>query len=274
MLGMFGNMMRSQGMAIVVNRFSGLKVNAAMGIGNQVTSKTSILATSTMSAILPEVTSCLSAGNIKRAFGIADKVNLFVPMSYTLLIFPILTNIGYILQLWLGNPPEAASFFCGISLFALYLDALTGGYQQLINAHGKILMYQLWMGCLLISSVFIATVAYMFGCGAVTSVGLGMLLPTAGSSVVRMIFMNKIFMIGPKRWFLGCLCPNMLILFVSCVSSYVFILYFKCGLWQFFASGLLNVIVVATIVFFIVSEEDRQFLLNKASYMGQKLRKA
>ncbi len=274
MLGMFGNMMRSQGMSIVANLYSGLKVNAGMGLGNQVTNRLSIFATSTMSAILPEVTSCLAAGDIKRAFGIADRVNLFVTMSYSLFIFPVLANIGSLLHIWLGNPPDTASIFCGISLFVLYLDALTSGYQQLINANGKIFIYQLWMGGLLVSSVLIATAAYMLGFEATVSVGLGMLLPTVGSSIVRIVFVKKLFMIGSERWFSGCLCPNIVVLFVSCSSSYAFVQYFNSGLWQFFVSALINIIVVAVTAYLIISDGDRQFLRNKVSYMVRKIKKA
>lgn len=267
MFGIFANMLRDQGMAIVVNRFSGVKVNASLGLGTQVTSKTSIFATSAMSAILPEVTSCLASGNRARAFGIADKVNLFITMSYALFIFPVLANVDYILRLWLGNPPELASAFCGISLFVLYLDSLTGGYQQLINANGKILAYQTMAGCVVGCSVLVAFVMYLFGFDATYAVGTGVLLPTLLLSIVRLIFMRRLFGIGMRRWLLAVLIPNLVVLIVSYFVSYGVVELVGEGLCQFFLSGTVNLLAVVLTAYFTISVDDRGFVKEKAAFV-------
>lgn len=271
MLGMFANMLRDQGMAIVVNRFSGLKVNAAIGLGSQVTNKTSIFATSAMSALLPEVTSCLASSNFKRARSIAEKANLFIPISYALFIFPVLSNVDYILHLWLGNPPESAATFCGISLFMLYIDSLTCGYQQLINANGRIFAYQMTAGCIIASSVVLAFCLYLIESNAVFAVGAGVLAPTAGLVFVRLIFMRCLFGMGPKKWLFDVLLPTSVVLLVSWTVSYLFVSYFQKGLMQFLILGLVNCAVVILTSMVVISSDDRQFLCDKLVAVKRKI---
>lgn len=263
MFGIFANMVRDQGNALVINLFSGAKANAGWGIGRQVTSKASFFATATMGAILPEVTTCLSSGRRERAFNIAEKLNLFVPASYTLVIFPVLVNLHAILHLWLGSVPIYAAEFCGVTLFYMYIDALTGGYQQLINANGKILSYQLSMGIAVASSVLVVTLFCKLDFPIDRAIVLGILVTTILTIPLRLLFMKYLFgVLLVNQWLRRCFIPNIFSLVVSFAVCYFSRRAIGSGLWQFCALGVINVLFVGLSIFLLASCDNRDFMLR------------
>lgn len=272
MLGMFANMLRAQGMAIAVNRYSGVKMNAGMGIGNQISGKASILSTAAMGAILPEITTCLASDRRERAIKMADRCNLYIPATYAFIIFPVLANIDYILKVWLGNPPECVTYFCGISLFMLYFDALTGGAQMLINANGRIVAYHACAGSVVASSILVAIAMYLFGFNAVWAVGVGVLAPTALLSPIRLVFVNAFFRISPKKWIVRNFLPNMLLIAVALITSSLATWIWGSGFFQFTGTLIVNLFMVSIALVLVMPQEDRKFLFNKLRQKALRLR--
>lgn len=263
LFGVFANMMRSQGIVVVVNHFSGLRVNAGLGVGNHIAGQTSVLSSATMTALLPEVTTCLSSGRKDRAISLIGKVNLFVPISLTLIIFPLLSNVDDILRLWLMDPPVYAAEFSAIGMFILYLDMISGGYQQLINANGVITAYQISVGTAVMMSVPIAYGCYSLGFSPVLSVGLGVLATTACLSPIRILFVKKLFGFSPWHWVRRGFIPNLILLVASYFVSFGLTGIVGSGLWQFFLVASINCLAVLSLMLCVISTEDRAFLVNK-----------
>ena len=109
-LGVLGNLGRSQGMIFLVNIFWGAKVNAAFGIANQIGGQTEQVSAGLFGAIAPEITASAGRGERKRVLQLsllASKYSMFLSL---LVLVPLLFRLEQLLNLWLRNPPPPA---CG-----------------------------------------------------------------------------------------------------------------------------------------------------------------
>lgn len=105
-IGSLGYMLRSQGVAIVVNKCYGAIMNASLSIGTSLSGHTNVLSSNLLGAFSPALYNAYGAGDIVLARRIALRMcKLGVLM---MLVFALLLTIEVeeVLELWLKNPPE------------------------------------------------------------------------------------------------------------------------------------------------------------------------
>lgn len=136
---------RNQGIAILLNKIFGTVMNAAWGIGAQISGYTQFLSTAVVNAMSPQIVKAEGGGDRERTLflsNILSKTNYFL---MSMIGIPCIFEIGGILKLWLGNFPEETAFFAIIFIVAQLLDAMTIGLTHVNNAIGKIGLYTMVM---------------------------------------------------------------------------------------------------------------------------------
>lgn len=135
-----------QGMAVILNLFSGTVINAAYGIANQVNGQLYFFSASLLTSINPQIMK--SEGNGNRARTV--RLSIFTcKLSFSLFAFfaiPLLIEMPYVLQFWLKNVPANTVSFCRIILLCTLLTQTTYALQSGIMAIGKIRKYQIVIG--------------------------------------------------------------------------------------------------------------------------------
>jgi hypothetical protein len=112
---------------------------------------------------------------------------------------PLVTEIEYVLRLWLVAPPLYTAVFCQIILLAFVFDKMTFGLVTAVHAHGVIAVFQTIYGLINASTVVIAFVLIKQGVGP-ASVSLALLGVTLGSAVFRVLWVHRKFGVSPQRW--------------------------------------------------------------------------
>lgn len=157
LLGQVANVGASQGIAMVLNIFLGVAINAAMGIANQINVAIYSFISNFQIAFNPQITQTYAKGELKSHNNL---VLLTSKMSFFLLAFlafPVLVNTDFVLRLWLGNTlPQYVHEFTQIIIFISLIDALSGPFWMSAHAIGKIKKYQIYLSLILIFNVPLA----------------------------------------------------------------------------------------------------------------------
>lgn len=144
--GLFCSVLKSQGLAILLNVFFGVIVNAAYGIANQVNSNLNAFSTNMIRAVMPQITKSEGSGNRKRMLSLsmfASKMSFFLLAFFAI---PIASEMHFVLSIWLKTVPENAVIFCQLILILSMLYQITVGTMASVTSVGDIKSFQIAVG--------------------------------------------------------------------------------------------------------------------------------
>lgn len=133
--------LRTQGLAVVLNRAMGTVVNAAYGIGAQISGMLSNVSTSFSNAISPQLMAAEGRHDRQRMWLLAGLQSKYSFLLLSMLGIPVLFEMPALLKIWLGNVPEHAVLFGRMFLLMQIIDMLTTGLGIANRAIGKIGLY-------------------------------------------------------------------------------------------------------------------------------------
>ena len=110
-LGTLGFTFKDQVVNIIINNILGPAVSAARAIAIQVSGVINQFATNVVTAVSPQITQRYAAGELeesRRLVYISSKFSFFL---MAIVVIPLVLNLRYVLQLWLGDVPEYAYEF-------------------------------------------------------------------------------------------------------------------------------------------------------------------
>lgn len=136
---------RQQGIAIILNRMYGTVINAAWGIGAQLSGYTQFLSSSVINAMLPQIVKSEGSGDRNRSIVLSSILSKITFFLISLIGIPFIIESDAILDFWLGNPPKYASFFVIMLTIALIIDSISIGLTHMNSAIGKIGLYSVVM---------------------------------------------------------------------------------------------------------------------------------
>ncbi|MFW5886129.1 MAG: hypothetical protein ACOCUL_00090 [Bacteroidota bacterium] len=158
-IGSFANIMKLQGINIILNIFFGPAVNAARGVAYQVNHAVNSFTQSFTIAINPQIIKNYASGDISTMMILLVRG---VKFSYFLLLIlglPIILEAEFILNLWLVEVPKFAVIFTRLVIINSLLESFTFVLGASIQATGKIKWYQIMVGGFLLMNL---PVSYLF----------------------------------------------------------------------------------------------------------------
>lgn len=239
-VGALGSISHTQGVAIVMNMFFGVTVNAALGIANQVTNAVNQFVTNFMIALNPQIVKTYAANEL-------DSMHLLMKrgarMGISLVAFfavPLIVETPVILNIWLKEVPEYTVTFIRIILLTSICNAYAQPLSTAKAATGKIKQYQIVLTTLGLLHLPLAWMAFVMG----------------GSPFWAMyVYFVLVNIIQTCRIIMVCRSVNLSIMgFVKdvCIrcSLMVFVSFFVPGLFHFILpASLLNSLIVICIAF-------------------------
>lgn len=144
LIGALGGIIKNQGIAMILNVFYGVVVNAAYGIANQVNGQLSSFSNTIVKAIQPQLMLSEGAGDRKRMLRLSLIACKMPTLLLIFLLIPLAVKMNYILKLWLGSVPVHATSFCQLILAYTIVYQSYHGIELSIHATGNIKRYQIW----------------------------------------------------------------------------------------------------------------------------------
>lgn len=137
------DLMRNQGTNLLVNYFFNTIVNAAYGIAMSIINYVTSLMSNFDGAVAPQLTKSVSSGDDARKHTLIFYSCRICLLVILLEIFPILSELDFILKLWLKNVPLYTSDFTRLILLWVLVCTASAGIGQYITSTGKIKWFRI-----------------------------------------------------------------------------------------------------------------------------------
>ena len=224
--GGIGNVCRSQGIAILLNRHAefGSMRNSSMTVANQVAGQTDMLASAMLGAFQPAIANAYGAKDYARMRTLAFCTCKIGTLLSLLFVIPLVMEISEVLGLWLREPPRYAAGFCLYIFIAHIIDRISSGHMLAVTATGRISGYQAFSGSALLLALPLSIVFLKAEFG-IYSIGLALALSSLFCAIGRLWFAYNIVGMSVRFWFRTILMPMAVLMIFSvllgCLPRYL-----------------------------------------------------
>lgn len=262
LLADLGHLVRTQGINILTNLFFSTNGNAALGIANRVASQSSSLTNSLSNALSPAIISYEGRSETKKALEISllsPKIGIILMLYFSV---PLITEIDYILKLWLNNVPKGTSVLC-ISIITMFIiEKTTLGLEILLQAKGKIAKVQTTIAISYSLSILLAFIMIKANIGLL-SIGAACILSMILSRIGIIFCAKEVTHIELTDWFLGLVIPIIILSLLLFSFSFLITNLFNASIGRLIANILLNAILTTFLSFLILfNHQIRKRIIN------------
>ena len=263
LFGAVANVANSQGTNIVLNIFTNVTVNAAMGIANQVNAAVYSFVSNFQTAFNPQLVKNYAVGEKEEFQKLLKRSAKFSFYLLLLIVLPVYVNCSFLISIWLKNVPQYSVGFLRLVLIFSLIEALNGPLWISIQATGKIRAYQIIVGIINILNLPFSIVAFCLGANPYWILYIRIALNCVAFGI-RILLSKKYFGLCVRSF----LCDAVLIpVFVTVASASATLL---CGKMisktvpYFFATCIVSAVVSGALIFFIgMKTNERKTIIEK-----------
>ena len=149
LLGQIAVVGTNQGVSVLINLYYSVVLNAALGVSNTITNIVSNFVSNFQVAFNPQIIKLYHSHDYKTLATLAIRASKL--SSYLIIIFlvPICLEVKELLSFWLGDYPKYSPEFTILTLFAIFVEALSAPLWMTVYSQSNIRKYQI-----VISSVY------------------------------------------------------------------------------------------------------------------------
>ena len=136
--------LRNQGLAIVLNKIYGTAINAAYGIGMQISGMVSFISSSFQNAIAPQLMAAEGMGDRAKMLTLAEMQSKISFLLLAMIGIPAMFEMSTLLGWWLVDVPDNTVLFACMFLSMQIVDMLSTGLAAANRAIGNIGRYTLY----------------------------------------------------------------------------------------------------------------------------------
>jgi O-antigen/teichoic acid export membrane protein len=260
MFGYFCSVLKSQGLAILLNSIFGVLINAAYGIANQVNANIKHFSTNMVRAITPQIAKSEGSGNRERMLRLsvlASKISFFLLAFFAV---PVIIEMPLVLKIWLKTVPENAVIFCQLILILSMMYQITIGTMTAITSVGNIKEFQIAVGAIEIFNIPLAYLLMKLGLPAyfvlISSIFLEFI-----AGYMRVWYAHKIAGLNIREFLLYTMLRSIITVVIALVFGFIITVLFDDGIVR--ATGIFLVTSVSLIFFgclFILSKDEYLFI--------------
>lgn len=167
-LGNGAVVLRDQGITMIINAFAGTTANAARGIAQSVNNAVTSFVNNFMQAVQPQITKLNSTNQLKEMCSLICRS---CRLSFYLMFFisvPLMKNLDYVLNLWLGEVPVYTEKFIIFTLMDSLVVSINNPLLYGTLAEGNIKTYEIVMSILNVMNLPLAIMVLSRGCSPVS----------------------------------------------------------------------------------------------------------
>ena len=254
----------TQGLNMMLNIFFGPIVNAARGIAVQVQSAVQQFVGGFQTALNPQITKNYASNNLPQMHSLMFRSARFSFLLLFFLSLPVLMETNFILTLWLKTVPDDAVIFTQI-MICISLIYTTANPCVIANqATGKVKIYQMVVGGILLLILPISYVVLKLGAPAY-SVFIVHFCIESLAQFSRMYMLRKLIHLPLWQYMKNIYIPIVSTVAIAIILPLVVRMQFAEGWLRFLAVGFTCVLSVGASSYFIgFTKQERVFFLDKS----------
>ena len=263
--GTLSNMLKDQGVNMILNSFFGPVVNAARGIAYQISSALTSFITNNSIAVRPQLTQAYAQGNYGRTMNLMfaiSKLNYFLLLILTI---PVCFEIGFILHLWLGpEVPELVPVFAILVMATNLLENLRSPVSLVVHASGKMKKYQFWVSMVNVLTIPLSWFVLKLGANP-ESTFMVALLCSVLALIVSVYILRSIVSFSIKDYLYRVILPCIMVTVVAMSITLVFKQVLSRGIASSIGVIVIGVLIsMATSFFLGMNKEEKQMVQTMA----------
>lgn len=261
LLGSSANTFTQQGVALLFNNFVGIVANTALGFANQINAAVGRFVASFTTAFSPQIIKFQAQNDKESSFILMNRASRFSFALCYIMALPIISNMDFILNFWLGKVPQYTTEFCQLILVCSIIDATTSVFNTSITATGKIKNYQIGIALSFLLDLACATLFLYLGIHP--AVVFGSRIATRGllNMIIGFHYSNKLLSFPLRKYYVEVLIPISLTLFITIPISF---LRLSNGWLAFIANASLCIIAVFICTFLILMKHHERNSIIKS----------
>lgn len=161
--GALGSLSHTQGIAIIINMFFGVAVNAAQGLSNQITNVVNNFVTNFMTALNPQIVKSYASGDLQTMQTLLKRGSRMGISLVAFFAIPIIIETPKLFSIWLTEVPEYTVIFVRIVLLTNLCNAYASPLATAKGATGDIKKYQIILTTIGWCHLPFAWIAFKYG---------------------------------------------------------------------------------------------------------------
>lgn len=266
-LGSLANVLRSQGINILLNIFFSPAVNAARAIAFQVNTAITNFSTNFYTAVRPQIIKSYAADDLGGMFRLIFSSSRFAFYLLFIISLPILLETEVILNLWLKVSPEYSSLFVRLVVINSLMEVLSLPLVNGLQAAGKIKTYQLLISTIYLLNIPISYFFLKIGWPPETTMYINIIIVLI-CFIPRLIICKHVIRLPVKSYIKEVLIKIVIVVAISIGGGYLVVSMFNIyALWQFVTSTIILTLFSGLVILIIgFTNEERTkllFIINK-----------
>lgn len=246
LFGAIAQMVKGQGLNILLNMFFSPAVNAARGIAYQVNNAIYQFSSNFYSAVRPQVTKYYSKQEYDNMYILVCRASRMSFYLLLILSLPIIIETPFIINLWLGQVPDYVVGFVRIIIAISAVEAMQHPVTSVCHATGRVALFQFVVSTTIILIVPISWFFLKQGYSPYIVFYVSLVLNTI-ALFLRLVLVKRLVKFPLKNYIVNVIVRNLL---VAIVSGIIPVLLYKT-----LAESIHSVciVVVVTLICTIVS---------------------
>ena len=264
MIGTVANLLRSQGINVLLNLFFNPTINAARAIAYQINNAIISFSNNFYTAVKPQIIKSYAAGENERMIHLITSSSRLAFFLVFMLSLPVYLNIDFILKLWLENPPEYACLFSKLVLINILLEVFSMPLVTGLQATGNIKRYQSVISVIYLLNIPISYV--LLRCGYPPEITMYVNIALVMISFTpRLLICKKYYSLSIPEYMKSVLLKTLLVTAICYTANYYLLRLFDANTVVNLCISCVAIIFVTgfVILFIGLQNAERQLIANK-----------
>ncbi len=252
LIGGISSVLRTQGVAMLLNSFFGVIINAAWGIAYRINGQLRFFSSAIVTAARPQIVKSEGSGNRQRMLALSMTTCKITFLLLSLISVPLILEMPYILEIWLKEVPGYTVLFSRFIVLLSLIFQLSIGVGISIESVGNIKMVQLIVGGLHFIVLPVGYVLLKMGCQPY-AVCIVMVAEESLAFCFRLLIARRVSGLPVSHFVLKVVIPS-----VSTVAMVFGICLYVKSLME---TGFLRLVLICIISSLLISLLTYRFLL-------------
>lgn len=261
LIGGISHLFKVQGIAMLLNTFMGVVVNAAFGIASQVNSQLQFFSSTIVTATRPQIVKSEGMGNRSRMMQVSVTTCKLTFLLLVVFAAPFIVECDFILNIWLKDVPEYSTTFVQLFLLGSLVRQLYTGISIGIESVGAIKYLQIFVGGL---HFFVLPVGYLLlklNCG-VMSVFYMLVCEEILCLIITSIISKHVTGLVLGKYIKGCVIPCLLTFVLTLFCCVVCAEFYPQGFFRLFVQCGISVICVFILASLLAFDKKEKALVT------------
>lgn len=263
LFGTMAGVANTQGSNLLLNVFFGPVVNTAYSVAHQVSTVIQQFSGNFFMAIRPPLIKSYAERNYDNMMQLFYLSSRFSFLLLYAIILPLILEVEFILNLWLGNVGEHMVFFTQLILIYCIVLAVSNPITIIVQAAKRVKLYHGIVDSFVLLTLPLSYLFLELGCSPESNliISIGMLVI---AHVMRLFVFAKIVTFSFKEYWRKFVFPAILVVVLSLIPTIYLQSIFQNGLMQFVVVCLASLVCIGVCSYYVVlTPIEKQFLRKK-----------